>query len=169
MARVASVSLEWRCDRKLGGEGAVSRIALSGILGLAVATAMPAFACPGPSAESYMVWYGVPELLPGEVAIEIDIKDAVENRDKRERHNPSFKVKRVLAGAYGDNVVRVARASGGCHHDLAGGAATQLVLVGHVRGFQGVKPVLVARYMKYGDPIHVAAQLAAAKPVTPSP
>jgi hypothetical protein len=116
-----------------------------------------------------MVWYGVPDLLPGEVAIEIDIKDAFENRGKRDRHNPSFKVKRVLAGAYDGSVVRVSGSSGDCHHEFAGGAATQLVLVGRLQAFQGEKPVLVARYMKYGDPIHLAAQREARKPATPSP
>lgn len=130
-------------------------IAALGALQL-LATA-PALACPGPHAEKYLVWFRQPALLLGEVAVEIDIKDFVENQKDRDFRFPKYKIKRVLAGAYDGATIEVQRNSGSCERELASGTSSQWVLVGTLTKTQLGTLRLIPRYMNARDPIRMEA------------
>ena len=133
---------------------------------LSVAVAAPAAACPGPSAEKFLVWYGLPELMPGEVAIEIDMKDVLDNYSASIAEQPTFKVKRVLVGKFDGSNVHVQTNGSSCSRDFAVGASDQMVLVGHLREVAGAEPRLVARYMSFDDPIRIEAEREAQRRMT---
>lgn len=117
--------------------------------------AAPALACPGPHAEKSLVWLRQPALLPGEVAIEIDIYDFVKNQEERDLRFPEYKVKRVLIGAYDGATIEVQRNSGSCEREVAPGTSDQLVLVGTLTKTQLGGQRLIPRYMNYDDPIWI--------------
>ena len=130
---------------------------LAGLGALQLLATAPALACPGPHAEKYLVWFRQPALLPGEVAIEIDIHDFVENQKTRDLRLPKFKVKRVLRGAYDGATIEVQRMASSCEREGATGSFNQLVLVGTIAKTEYGQLRLMPRYMEYGDPIRIEA------------
>jgi hypothetical protein len=133
---------------------AASLIALGAI---SVLCAAPAAACPGPFAERYLVWFELPDLLPGEVAIEIDMRDFAENRFGRSYDNPEYKIKRILVGVFHGDHIRVQAGASSCNREVATGTAERLFLIGRLREIPGGEPVLNPRYMNYNDPIRIEA------------
>ncbi len=130
---------------------------LAGSVALQFFAAAPAAACPGPHAETYMLWFRQPVLLPGEVAIEIDLSDFVQNVQRRGRQLPKYKVKRVLVGAYEGATIEVQRRGTSCSREAAPGMFEQLVLVGTITQTASGGLRLVPRYMAYDDPIRIEA------------
>jgi len=136
----------------------MGKLALAGVLALWVAAASPAFACPGPFAERYLVWFDLPELLPDEVAIEVDLKDTFQQVRDGGRLVGPLNVARVIAGNFDGDVVQFKRNGSICSHDIGGGSTSRLLLIGKVEaGADGV-PMLVPRYMPYTHDIAVKAR-----------
>lgn len=124
-----------------------------------IATA-PALACPGPFAESYLIWFDQPALQPREIALEIEMKDFVDSKQTRDRNLPVYKIARVLAGAYPDQTIEVKRGGSNCQHEIAAGSTTRLVLVGRLVKTIDGRPLLLPRYMPYADPIRIEGRRA---------
>lgn len=120
-------------------------------------SAAPAAACPGPHAEKYLLWFRQPTLLAGEVAIEIDLSDFKQNIKRRELQLPSYKVKRVVSGAYEGETIEVQRSGSTCEREAASGIFDQLILVGTITQTASGALRLVPRYMSYDDPIRFEA------------
>jgi len=125
---------------------------------ISVLVAAPAAACRGPSAEKFLIWYRLPDILPGEVAIEIDARDFVENLKRRDYKNPEYRIKRVLVGVVDGESIRVQSDTSSCSRENAAGVAERLVLVGRLRETPDALPVLIPRYMSYDDPIRAEAE-----------
>ena len=123
---------------------------------IAILAATPAAACRDPSNERYLFWYGLPDLLPGEVAIEIDRAPLRQNF--RSIYSGRYRVARVLVGAVEGETIRVQTETNTCARVLAAGSFQRLVLVGRLREAPGGEPPLLPRYMEYDDPIRIAAE-----------
>lgn len=133
------------------------RVAITGIAVIAALIASPAEACRVASSAQYLLWFALPSLQPGEVAIEIDLKDFVANPADRGFPIATYKVKRVRAGPDIGQHVRVQNDGSTCSHLVGEGASDHFILVGQLRETPN-GAVLIPRYMPHGDPIHVAAQ-----------
>lgn len=135
----------------MNGSGRLAACAALALIG------SPAWACPGQFAEQYLIWFDLPEMRPGEVALEIDIRNYIEKRDSQDPKAPVFKVKSVLVGSYNDDTIVVSRSGSSCEHDAAAGIATRLVIVGELQDLPSGERQLIPRYMPHHDPIRVAA------------
>ena len=142
----------------------MSKAALTAIIAIWFAAAFPASACPGSFAEKYLLWFDLPDLLPGEVAIEIDAKDIAERLSGGPLLEAPFKVKRVLAGEFDGDVIQATRDRVNCAHDFAEGASSRLILLGKIEKSANGTPVLAARYMPYDHSFAVEARRKAEAP-----
>lgn len=138
----------------------MSKLALAGFVALWFAAASPAWACWAPSNEQYLLWFDLPELQPGEVAIEVDLEDTYQrlNNSTHLRRSGPFKVTRVIAGDFDSDTVQVKRDGSNCSHDIGGGATSRLLLVGKVEPGTDGMPMLTPRYMPYTHDFAVKAR-----------
>lgn len=132
------------------------------LISVAILAAGPAMACRGQFSEQYLIWYDLPDLLPGEIAVEIDAKDVAETLGQDNR-NDAFKVKRVLAGAFEGATISYRPNGSSCARFAAGGASDRLILVGRLERSADGSPVLIPRYMPYTHPIREEAERKAAE------
>ena len=135
----------------MSGSGRLAACAMLALIG------SPAWACPGPHAEKYLIWFDLPETRPGEIALEIDTRDYVEKQQRQDSKEPVFKVKSVLTGTYDEGAIVVRGSGNNCVHEAAAGTATRLVIVGELLVLPSGERQLIPRYMSYDDPIRVAA------------
>jgi hypothetical protein len=125
---------------------------------IGILVAAPAAACGAAYAESYLLWYGLPDLLPGEVAIEIDVRDFAENHGGPDYSHPEYKVKRVIVGSFDGERIRVQPSYSTCAREAAAGFFRRLILVGRLGEGPGGEPLLIARYMPYDNPLRAEAE-----------
>lgn len=138
------------------GRGA--QIALVGLVLAASSLAGPASACPGRFAEEYLFWQSLPELAPGEVAIEVDVRSAMQRpRVHDADHSSDYRVRRVIAGEFDGAIIKVDMRSTTCSREIGGatpGAAVtidRLVLIGRLEKGPGDVVRLIPRYMTASD------------------
>lgn len=119
--------------------------------------AAPAMACRAPSSERYLLWFERPTLLPGEVAIELDMEDFFSNRKPRDWRLSHYKMESGFAAALDEATIEVRREMDTCEREIATGETEKLFVVGVLtRNPQGALQ-LIPRYMKYDNPIRVRA------------
>ncbi|MBC8794210.1 MAG: hypothetical protein C6Y20_21685 [Tagaea sp. CACIAM 22H2] len=127
------------------------------VVGIALAAPIAA-SCPGPSAEKYLFWSRLPDLREGEVAIEVDIKDALLAPERYETDGSRiFHIKRVLVGDLHTPAIAVDEESGSCTRNIVGGppgrkiVVDRLLLVGHLEKANSTDVRLIPRYMPFSD------------------
>lgn len=138
--------------------GRGTQIALVGLVLAAASIAGSASACPGRFAEQYLFWQGLPELASGEVAIEVDIRSALQRPHAYDADfNTDYRVARVIAGEFDGEIIKVKVQATSCSREIGGAAlgATvkidRLILVGRLEKGADDAVRLIPRYMNAGQ------------------
>lgn len=130
------------------------------MLAACLLVAAPATACLGPFSERYLIWYEQPRLLPGEVAIELDVEDLISTYKSRDLRLPRYKMQPPFAAVLHEATIEVRRESDTCEREFASGSARKMFLVGVLTRNQRGSFQLLPRYMSYRDPIRERASQA---------